>query len=101
MLELFGYRAALYLSALIAVVNSIFLLYVQWYLPHLGYANAFYILAALILLLGLMTAALWYYLRPPPGGGDRGTTNEKLGLFLLLFVRGHDELPRDAVADLA
>ena len=33
-----------------------------------------------------MTAALWYYLRPPPGGGDRGTTQEKLGLVLLLFV---------------
>jgi hypothetical protein len=26
---------------------------VQWYLPHLGYANALYILAALIILLGL------------------------------------------------
>ena len=38
MLELVGYRTALYLSALIAVVNSIFLLYVQWYLPHLGSA---------------------------------------------------------------
>src|SRR6478735_6481657 len=53
MLGLVGYRTALYLSALIAVVNSIFLLYVQWYLPHLGYGNALYILAALIILLGL------------------------------------------------
>jgi Gpi18-like mannosyltransferase len=41
---------------------------------------------ALILLLALITAALWYYLRPPPGGGDRGSTSEKVGLVLVLFV---------------
>ena len=53
MLELFGYRAALYLSGLIAALNLCFLLYVHRYLPSLGYDIAIYILAALIILLGL------------------------------------------------
>lgn len=53
MLELFGYRAALYISGLIAALNLCGLLYVRWYMPHLGYDITIYILAALIILLGL------------------------------------------------
>jgi hypothetical protein len=53
MLERCGYREALYLSALIAAVNSGLFLYAQWYTPHLGYDSAIYAVAALIVLLGL------------------------------------------------
>ncbi|MDE5453332.1 hypothetical protein GWE18_10720 [Bradyrhizobium sp. CSA112] len=53
MLERCGYRAALYLSALIVVLNCGFFLYSQWYLPHLSYGSAFQGLEALIILIGL------------------------------------------------
>jgi hypothetical protein len=55
MLERWGYRAALYLSALIAVVNWSFFLYSQWYLP-LGYGSAIYALGAVLVLIGLWAA---------------------------------------------
>lgn len=53
MLERCGYKAALYLSALIAVVNVSAFLYSQWYLPRAGDGFAFHAIAALIILLGL------------------------------------------------
>jgi hypothetical protein len=53
MLERCGYRAALYLSALIAAVNCSALLYSRWYLPHLADSSAIYAVAALTILVGL------------------------------------------------
>jgi hypothetical protein len=53
MLERCGYRAALYLSALIAVVNWSFFTYVQWYLPRLGDGAAIYAVGAVLVLVGL------------------------------------------------
>ncbi|MCK1639947.1 hypothetical protein IVA95_20695 [Bradyrhizobium sp. 157] len=53
MLERCGYRAALYLLALIAAVNCSFFIYSQWYLPRLGDGLAIHAVAALVVLLGL------------------------------------------------
>ena len=53
MLERCGYRAALYLSALIAVVNWSFFTYVQWYLPRFGDGAAIYAVGAVLVLVGL------------------------------------------------
>ena len=53
MLERFNYSAALYLSALIAVVHWSFVVYAQWYLPRLGYGIAIYGVGALVILAGL------------------------------------------------
>jgi hypothetical protein len=52
MLERWGYRTALYLSALIAAVNWSFLIYSRWYFPHLG-NDAIYAVAAVVILIGL------------------------------------------------
>ena len=53
MLERCGYRTALYLSALIAAVNWSFLIYLRWYLPHLGNGIEIYAVAAVVILIGL------------------------------------------------
>ncbi len=53
MLERFNYSAALYLSALIAVVHWSFVVYAQWYVPRLGYGIAIYAVGALVILAGL------------------------------------------------
>ncbi|ANV99544.1 hypothetical protein [Bradyrhizobium icense] len=53
MLERCGYRAALYLLALIATVNFSLFIYSQWYLPRLGDGLAIHTVAALVILLGL------------------------------------------------
>lgn len=53
MLERCGYRTALYLSALIAAVNWSFLIYLRWYLPHVGSDIAIYAVAAAVILIGL------------------------------------------------
>ena len=53
MLERCGYRAALYLSALLAVVNWSVFIYVQWYLPRLGAGSAIYAVGAILVLVGL------------------------------------------------
>jgi hypothetical protein len=53
MLERCGYRAALYLSALLAVVNWSVFIYVQWYLPRLGAGSAIYAVGATLVLVGL------------------------------------------------
>lgn len=53
MLERCGYRAVLYLSALIAVVNWSVFIYVQRYLPRLGDGSAIYAVGALLVLVGL------------------------------------------------
>jgi hypothetical protein len=52
-IERCGYRAALYLSALIAVVNWSFFTYVQWYLPRFGDGAAIYAVGAVLVLVGL------------------------------------------------
>ncbi|MEH2523302.1 MULTISPECIES: hypothetical protein [unclassified Bradyrhizobium] len=53
MLERCGYRAALYLLALIAAVNCSLLIHSRWYLSRLGDGLAIHVVAALIVLLGL------------------------------------------------
>ena len=53
MLERCGYRAALILSALIAVVNWSVFIYVQRYLPRLGDGSAIYAIGAVLVLAGL------------------------------------------------
>ncbi|WP_213288765.1 hypothetical protein [Bradyrhizobium sp. sGM-13] len=53
MLERCGYRAALYLLALIAVVNCSLFIYSQWYVPRLSDGLAVHAVAALVILLGL------------------------------------------------
>jgi hypothetical protein len=53
LLERCGYRTALYLSALIAAVNWGFLIYLRWYLPHIGNDTAIYAVAAVVILIGL------------------------------------------------
>lgn len=53
MLERCGYRTALYLSALIAAVNWSFLIYLRWYLPHIGADITIYAVAAVVILTGL------------------------------------------------
>jgi len=50
MLERCGYRAALILSALIAVVNWSVFIYVQRYLPRLGDGSAIYAVGAVLVL---------------------------------------------------
>jgi hypothetical protein len=52
MLERCGYRAALYLSALLAVLNWSVFIYVQWYLPRLD-GSAIYAVGAMLILVGL------------------------------------------------
>jgi hypothetical protein len=46
-------QAALYLSALLAVVNWSVFIYVQWYLPRLGDGSAIYAAGATLVLVGL------------------------------------------------
>ena len=53
MLERCGYRTALYLSAVLAVVNWSVFIYVQWYLPRLGHGSAVYAVGAMLVLVGL------------------------------------------------
>src|SRR6266704_3329207 len=53
MLERCGYRAVLYLSALMAVVNWSVFTYTQWYVPRLGYGVAIYAVGAVLVLVGL------------------------------------------------
>jgi hypothetical protein len=53
MLERCGYKAALYLSALIAAVNSSTFLYSHWSLPRLEDGVAIHAIAALAILAGL------------------------------------------------
>lgn len=53
MFEQCGYRAALYLTALIAAVNCSAFLYSLWYLPRGDDSFAFHAIAALLILLGL------------------------------------------------
>ena len=53
MLERYGYRAALYLCALIAAVNCAAFLYAHWYLPRLEDGVAIHAIAALVILAGL------------------------------------------------
>jgi hypothetical protein len=53
MLERGGYKAALYLSALIVAVNGSAFLYSRWYLPQLADGAAFHAIAALVTLVGL------------------------------------------------
>jgi len=53
MLERCGYKAALYLSALIAAVNGSTFLYSHWYLPRLEDGIAIHTIAVLVILAGL------------------------------------------------
>ncbi len=53
MSERWGYRTALFLSALIAVVHGSFLLYALSYFPHLGKGIAIYFLVAVTVSIGL------------------------------------------------
>ena len=53
MLERCGYRAALYLSALIAIVHCSFSIYALWYLPRFAYGVEVYALAAVAVSVGL------------------------------------------------
>lgn len=53
MLERCGYKAALYLLALIAAVNAGTFLYSHWYLPRLEDGVAIHAIAALVILAGL------------------------------------------------
>lgn len=53
MLERCGYKAALYLSALIAALNGSTFLYSHWYLPRLEDDVAIHAIAALVILAGI------------------------------------------------
>ncbi|MEH2537824.1 MULTISPECIES: hypothetical protein [unclassified Bradyrhizobium] len=53
MFERCGYRAALYLLALIAAVNCSVFIYSQWYLPRFSSGLAVHAVAALVILVGL------------------------------------------------
>ncbi len=53
MLERCGYRAALYLSALIAIVHCSYLMYALWYLPGSANGVAFLALVAVAVSVGL------------------------------------------------
>ena len=75
MLERCGYRAALYLSAVLAVVNWSVFIYVQWYLPRLGHGSAVYAVGAMLVLVGLwlqsriaryVGAAFYFFRRESP-----------------------------------
>jgi hypothetical protein len=101
MLDRCGYKAALYLSALIAAVNGSTFLYSHWYLPRLEDGVAIHAVAALVILAGLWlfsriaryagavfyflsagaaALALWEFAGPMHVGAAWGVATAVLGL---------------------